>query len=237
MAVENTVTIEYVLGGAEARPERHCVRLDATTLALQVPLRETLPEWTRLGFRQCPNCPLDPAKEERCPVAVALVDVVESFKNRVSHEVVAVTVTTPHRSYSKRVSLQEVVGSLMGLHMASAGCPILDVLRPLVATHLPFSTADETVFRTVSMYLLAQHLRQRRGLSPDWTLQGLVTTCQDVAQVNLAFGQRLLSINTLDASLNALVNLDCFAGLTGLSISENDLDDLAGLFSAYLNVP
>ena len=165
---------------------------------------------------------------------MGLVEVVESFKNRLSHEVVDVTIRTPNRSYQKRASMQEVVSSLMGLHMASGGCPILDKLRPMVATHLPFATIEETLYRTVSMYLLAQYFRSKRGQTPDWEMQDLVSDCEDYTMVNLAFGKRILNITTSDASLNALASLDCFAGLTGMSISQNFLDEMEILFAAYL---
>ncbi len=230
---DEPIAIEYWLSLQNGDQQRYVVRLEADTLALCSRPAGPLPEWTRLSVRQCPNCPLDPARHSRCPVAVGLVDVVEAFKNRVSHEVVDVKVITPSRTYCKRVSMQEVVGSLMGLHMASGGCPILDKLRPMVATHLPFATAEEAVLRMISTYLLAQHFRAKRGLAPDWELQQLVADCEDFNVVNTAFGQRLQSINTLDASLNALVGLDCFAGLTGMSISENYLDEMEGLFAAY----
>ncbi len=231
---DEPVAIEYLLSLQNGVEQRYVVRLDAGTMALRFQPREPLPEWTRLSVKQCPNCPLDAAVHPRCPVAVGLVDIVEAFKNRVSHEVVEVTVVTSSRTYRKRVSLQEVVTSLMGLHMATGGCPILDKLRPMVATHLPFATAEEAVLRMVSTYLLAQHFRAERGLKPDWELQQLVADCEDINAVNTAFGQRLQSINTLDASLNALVSLDCFAGLTGMSISQNYLDEMEGLFEAYL---
>lgn len=231
---DDTVEIEYLLTLPNGEEKRHVVQLDRSTKALRPKPVDPLPEWTRLGFHQCPNCPLDPAVHSRCPVAVGLVEVVESFKNSVSHDVADVVVTTPNRNYEKRVSLQMVVSSLMGLHMASAGCPILDKLRPMVSTHLPFATLEETLYRTVSMYLLAQYFRWKNGLEPDWQMQDLVSTCDDLTMVNIAFGKRILNINTADASLNALASLDCFAGMTGLSISQDFLEEIEPLFGVYL---
>jgi len=231
---DGTIAIEYSLTLPNGEQKHHAVRLDTATMALRTNPVEPLPEWTQLGFHQCPNCPLKPSTHTHCPVAVGLVEVVESFKNCLSYEVVDVTIRTPNRSYQKRASMQEVVSSLMGLHMASGGCPILDKLRPMVATHLPFATIAETLYRTVSMYLLAQYFRSKRGQTPDWEMRELVVNCDDLTKVNVAFGKRILNINTSDASLNALVTLDCFAGLTGMSISENYIDEIETLFEAYL---
>lgn len=231
---DDTVEIEYSITLPNGEEKRHVVRLDRKTMALQPKPMNSLPEWTRLGFHQCPNCPLDPAVHPRCPVAVGLVDVVESFKNAISHDMADVVVKTPHRDYKNRVSLQLVVSSLMGLHMASGGCPILDTLRPMVATHLPFASLDETLYRTVSMYLLAQYFRSKNGLEPDWELQDLLATCNELTVVNIAFGKRILNLHTADAGLNALVSLDCFAGMTGLSISQDFLEEIESLFAVYL---
>jgi len=106
-----------------------------------------------------------------------------------------------------------------------------------VQTHLPFATVEETTYRVVSMYLLAQYFLYRRGRPADWDLEGLVRLCEDINQVNQAVAERILSINPQDASLNALVNLDCFATLTALSIERDSLKDLETLFGAYLKAP
>jgi hypothetical protein len=231
---DDSITIEYELTLPSGERKRHAVRLDRVTMASVSSVAEPLPEWTRLGFQQCPNCPLDPSKHQRCPAAVALVEVVDSFKNSVSCDKADVVVKTPNRIYQKQATLQEVATSLMGLHMVTSGCPILDKLRPLVFTHLPFATADETFFRVVSMYLLAQFFRWKQGLRPDWELKNLLVTCKDLNEVNIAFGKRIIGINTADASLNALVSLDCLAGLTGMSISDDLFDDIESLFAGYL---
>lgn len=231
---DDTVTIEYSLSSDRGERKNHVVHLDGSTMSLRNPPPPALPEWTRLSFYQCPNCPLNPARHSHCPVAVGLVEVIESFKGCLSHEVVDVTVKTPNRAYHKRASFQEAVSSLMGLHMASSGCPILDKLRPLVATHLPFASVEETLYRTVSMYLLAQFFRWKRGETPDWEMRDLVANCEDLAAVNAAFGKRILNINSLDANLNALVSLDCFSGLTGMSISRGFIDEnLEAWFEAH----
>lgn len=231
---DDCFAIEYELTLPNGERKRHIVRLNQVTMGLESTAAEPLPEWTRLGFQQCPNCPLDPAKHARCPAATAMVDIVESFKNAVSYEKADVVVKTPNRTCNKRASLQEVATSLMGLHMATSGCPILDKLRPLAFTHLPFASPEETFFRVVSMYLLAQFFRWKHGLKPDWELEDLLETCKDLNIVNVAFGKRIAGINRADASLNALVSLDCLAGLTGMSISNDFFDDIESFFAGYL---
>jgi hypothetical protein len=172
-----------------------------------------------------------------CPVALGLIDVIEAFKDSLSTESAEIRIRTEHREYSKRASVQYGVSSLMGLHMVTSGCPILDKFRPMVHTHLPFGTLEETMFRLVSMYLLAQFYRDGAGEKPDWSLAGLVEICEQVGKVNQAFARRLVSINPQDASLNGLANLDCFTTVTAFSIVQDSLKELQPLFHAYLETP
>jgi Leucine-rich repeat (LRR) protein len=107
-------------------------------------------------------------------------------------------------------------------------------LRPMVRFHLPFSNSAETTYRVISMYLMAQYFRNRKGLQSDWDLRGLMALYDDIHQINLHFTKRLSQIETLDTSANALTILDCFANQIQLSIDEDDLGEFEILFAPYL---
>ena len=102
------------------------------------------PEWTRLKNFKCPNCPLSEAEHEYCPFAINLNDIIGTFSDSFSHVKVELTIITDEREYKKATSLQSAVSSLMGILMASSGCPILGMLKPMVRFHLPLSTLEET---------------------------------------------------------------------------------------------
>ncbi len=227
-------TLTYRFRWKDGRRREFAVLLSPPGLRLAQPPRESLPDWTRLENRQCPNCPLTPADSPRCPAAASMADLVELFKDCLSTEVVEAEILTENRDYRKTISAQEGVSSLMGLYMATSGCPILDKLRPMVFTHLPFSTLKETVYRAVSAYLTAQFLRHKKGLPADWELTGFKRLYEDIATVNRAFAKRLMDVAVQDASLNALVKLDCLAGFTAFSIEKTFVRELEELFSAYL---
>jgi hypothetical protein len=227
-----TVIYEFRLGTGQTK--QFTLRLKKPDLELAPAAKKDPPSWTRLTHHQCPNCPLNAKSHPRCPVAVQLVDAVEFFKDHVSTEETDITVRVESREYHKCAPVQQGVSSLMGLYMVTGGCPVMNKLRPLVHTHLPFATVKETMFRAVSMHLLAQYFLQKRGQTPDWQLKNLVRTYEEIRQVNRAFVQRLLSIKPRDASLNALVGLDCFATATAFSISEDSLREIEPLFHAYL---
>jgi hypothetical protein len=145
-----------------------------------------------------------------------VADLLDTFAHAVSHESVEVTVVSEARTYVRQTTTQEGLASILGLFMATSGCPVLDQLRPMARFHLPFGTYEETAYRALSMYLVAQHLRDKQGQTPDWELNGFVQMYRDIQIVNAAFTSRLRQFVTQDANANALVILDCFAALISL---------------------
>jgi len=210
------------------------LRLDPGSLALAAPVLQPAPDWARLGNHQCPRCPLDAAAHPLCPVARNLAGIIHDFARRLSFEEGDIVISTGRRECRRRASLQAGVSSLIGIVMVTSGCPILDQLRPMVYTHLPFASSEETAWRVISMYLTAQHFRRRQGLAPDWDLAGLVRIYADVGLVNRHFVDRLRTVPMEDASLNAVVKLDCFATLTTALIADRDLETFAALFQGWM---
>lgn len=206
--------------------------LDGKTLELKNDTAPNLPAWTKLSFNQCENCPLSD-KTEHCPVAANLSSLIEAFKFSTSYESVFVVVETPERSYAKQTTVQNALSSLMGIYMVVSNCPILDKLRPMVRFHLPFASATETVYRSVTMYLLAQFFKKQKGETPDWELERLVEIYKEVAKVNKGMWNRLSAASSFDANVNALIVLNTFGDALRFSIKKG-LDDLEKLFGTYM---
>jgi hypothetical protein len=226
------VSVRYTFRFPSGEERALEVALDRRTRLYLPPLRPTLPEWTLLGFHQCEHCPLAADDKARCPVAVSLVPVIEAFGDHKSHETVAVTVESEARTYLKHDSLQNALSALVGLLMATAGCPVLDPLRPMADMHLPFMTRDETHFRMLATHLVRQFLSERQGQAADWSLAGLQRLVEDVFRLNVSFCQRLNAIVACDASVNAVVVLSLLADFTDHLLNEEDFGRLAELFSA-----
>lgn len=226
-----TIYISYQIRLEGVAEKEFCVELDYDTLDLVSAPEGEPPEWTRLGFHRCRNCPLDDA-ESHCPVAVNLVDVIEFLKDLVSYEEADVRVETRERAYFARTTLQNVAGSLMGIYMVTSGCPILNKMRPMVETHLPFSSWRETVYRVVSMYIFAQYFLQKEGKTPNWDLRGLVDFYDQVQVVNVGFSERLNAIpfREGDASLNAVSILSSLASMASMTIQDDDLTHWRNIF-------
>jgi hypothetical protein len=207
--------------------------LDPKSLELQISV-ESPPDWTRLEFEQCPNCPLDPEVHEFCPVAVNMSSALMVFNDYLSYEMVSVTIETAERRYQKKVALQDAISSLIGIIMATSGCPVMDHLRPMVRTHLPFASRTESVYRVISMYLMAQYFRKERGMEPDWDLKHLVELYDEIGKVNHAFSNRMFAQYEKDANINALVILKYVAELLTGTLQNNSLDNMESYFATWL---
>ncbi len=235
MTDQSTFTLSYRFRFPDGEEQLFSVELDKKTCALVQPPRESYPDWTKLEYRQCGNCPLKKEEYPRCPVAVSIIDIVEFFYDAQSVESAEVIVETAQRSVTRgQTALYPAISSLIGIHMVSSGCPILDKLRPMVRYHLPFANTDETIYRALSMYVLAQYFRKKEGLEPDWELSGLSKIYQDINAVNIDFSRRLKRDTQSEATTNAITSLDCFAQIIEFSITEEMLEDVEQMFRGYL---
>jgi len=228
--------ITYRFRSPDGRVKEFHVELERPSLCLHRPESASpLPVWTELSHEQCPNCPLRSDQCRHCPIAVNLVGVVEAFSDVFSYEESDVEVFTESRKYSAHVKNTQAVGSLIGIYMVTGGCPIMDKLRPMVLTHLPFATIEESIYRAISMYLMAQYFRYKRGYAPDWDLKELTAFYDEVSRVNQSFVKRLTTFVERDVSLNAVVLLNCFATATRRMITHEKFSEVEQMFSAHFD--
>lgn len=182
-------------------------------------------DWVKLDHCQCSNCPLKRSETQYCPAAYDIQKVVEDFKNQPAFQKVTVKVLSAERTYVKRTALEEGLRSLMGLIMATSHCPILAELKPMANHHLPFSSNDEFILRTASIYLLQQYLDYRNGEAPDWELNGLVDRNKRLQLVNQALWQRIHSACESDSNLKALLSFFSMSSSVSFSL-ESQLQKL-----------
>ena len=225
------IRYEFAQAGAEpGAMKTFTIQIDPATLLNAAPLPEQPPEWTKLGFKKCPNCPLNEADSPHCPAAVRLPEVVAGFADIFSYERVSARVTVPERTYEQAdVAVQVALSSLLGVFMVTSGCPVLKPLRPMVRFHLPFATELETITRATSMYLLGQYLVAQDGGTPDWQLEQLSEDYAAASQVNRAFAGRLRAAAPKDANVNALIRLDSVARSVP-DLIESQMDELRFLY-------
>ena len=194
--------------------------VNAETLRLVIDIPLPPPSWIDLEYHQCPNCPLDRKTDPCCPLAVNIAPAVERFSRVLSYENVHVKAIENNRTTSQETSAQMGVTSLIGLLIATSGCPFTDFLKPMVRFHLPFATEEETLWRATSTYLLSKYYLKKKGYNPEFNLKGLSEIYEDIGLVNVAIINRLQAATEKDSTLNALVVLDAFASSLSLDAEE-----------------
>ena len=159
------VSIDYLFTLPDKSQIVFHIQLDPEDLSLISAPQTSAPPWTDLVFHQCPNCPLKPETHPKCPLAASLTDIVADFEKLASYDRVSLEVKASQKAIRVETSVQEGVGSLMGLVIATSGCPHMVYFRPMARFHVPLADEEETIYRAASMYLLAQFFRKRAGRS------------------------------------------------------------------------
>lgn len=227
------LSIRYVFEMSDGHAERFDLRLDPVTLSLVSPKPSPYPDWTRLGFHQCPHCPLEVHLHPYCPVAVNVAELVSRFNRLTSYETMRVTVTTEERSYGKEASAQQAISSLMGLLIGASDCPVTFFFKPLARFHLPFATAEDTIWRATSTYMLSQYFLKREGYPVDFEMKKLDRIYNDVQLLNQALAGRLRTVCERESTVNAVGILDVFAQSLPLVI-EDSLEEIRSVFEPIL---
>jgi len=232
--IMKNIVIIYRFRLPDGRVEEFRVELEPERLDLLADIPENPPAWTELDFHQCSNCPLDINSHRYCPLALSIVDIVEHFDHVLSYDRIHLEVLTEDRHISQQTSAQLGLSSLMGLLIATSGCPHTEYFKPMARFHLPLSNRDETIYRAVSTYLLAQYFLLREGREADFKLDGLKKIYDNIQEVNRCVAKRLRAASEADSPVNAIVILDTFAQAVPIVI-EDSLDYIRYLFSPYLN--
>jgi len=230
---DEPLTFQYQFQYGNKEVKEFTINIDSKNLTYINHQKDNFPQWTELKCNKCPNCPLDEEKHKYCPAATAVSETIEFFRETLSTDEGTITIKSASRDYSKQATVSDGVSAMMGLVMASSGCPILSRLKPLVRQHLPFATQEETAYRSLGMYLFSQSFKEKNGEQPDWKLENFTQLYKEINIINKAFCSRLRESRIEDASLNALVKLDCFAQLIHLTIADNKIKDLQQLFEKY----
>lgn len=226
---ESTIEFVYNFAFPDGAATSYTVALDRATLSFQPASHEAPPDWARLGNHQCGHCPLEPAEHPYCPVATNMSALVEFFKDKASCAEATVTVVTEERIYVKELPLQRGIFGILGLIMATSACPYMEFLKPMARFHLPFSSAEETIVRSVSIYLLRQYFVAKHGGRPDLGLEHLEAHYENLQKVNDGMLARIQGVVENDADVNALIILQGFADLLTMAIAK-DLSKIEPLF-------
>jgi hypothetical protein len=227
--MKHALHIRYQFDLPDGSKKHVDLKFAAADFRLVNPTPAEPPFWTELKFSQCANCPLNAAEHAHCPAALHMVPAVESLQALVSFDTVGVTVTQPERTVHAETTAQQALSSVLGLIMATSGCPWTDRLRPMARFHLPFASEAETVYRTVGMFLLARELG-RVDQAPGFA--ELRSLYENLHVVNRDMSRRLGAATRTDPARNAMALLDSYTTLLPAAL-ESSLEELKPLFDAW----
>lgn len=220
---EDLYSIKYTFKSIDGGVFKYSVDIDNSTL-LQVFEPTHKPAWTELEFNQCDNCPYTTKEMSHCPVALSLADLLEEYSNSLSYADCLIVIETPDRNYNRQTEVQNGIYSLMGLVMATSGCSKTNALRTMARFHLPFSTLEETLIRSLGFYLVKQYFSFKEGKVSSFDLTDLNNIYDDINKVNQGILARIKTVSKKDANKNAIVVLDAFASMLNFAIDEDFTD-------------
>jgi|EPASupsiteSAE347_1022098.scaffolds.fasta_scaffold17826_2 hypothetical protein len=228
------LVIEYRFRLQDNSEELFTIRLDPQTL--ETPpgsAAEPLPHWTALSFAQCASCPLTEAASPHCPAAANLAPIVQRGEKLLSFDLLDLQVTTAERITIQKTTAQRALCSLMGLVIATSGCPHTAFFKPMARFHLPLASEEETIFRATATYMLAQYFVTNEGKQADFNLEKLTDLYRTIQEVNLAMAKRVRSGSKTDSSVNAIILLDMYAKALPYMVKQS-LEELRYLFEPFL---
>ena len=98
-----------------------------------------------------------------CHVSAQLQPLIDLFKDVDERQDCHVEIVTAARTYSKITNCITALRSLVGLIMVTSNDPTFNRFRPLIDSHLPFSTITESTYRLIATYLIAQYFEAKTG--------------------------------------------------------------------------
>ena len=217
-AVQYDIDISYRLSGEVPEPNKD------------------YPDWTLLDRNKCACCPLKSSEHRHCPAATRMHSVLEQFKGHGSIQELQLRVESSRRNFEVACDLQSGLNSMLGLQMATSGCPIVGRLRSMATFHVPYSSFAETLYRAVSGYLTKQYFIARKGGEPDWELKGLQEFYTQLETLNEDFSNRIQEIDQNDAISNAMVMFFA-ASVVVASLIEDGLAEYADYFTGVTTTP
>ncbi|WP_269539684.1 DUF6901 family protein [Cerasicoccus fimbriatus] len=185
-----------------------------------------LPEWTRLDYHQCKNCPLDEKRIERCPAAAAVAGLLENFTEVVSFQKVDLVIVRANGQYSIRGSAQMVVFALLVEFVSRAKCPYLFDPSADKGFFFLCLDVDQLLYRFFSSFLIQHHLLSSG--EPDPNAVNWHRFQQYMGEIRIALEGLLDRIQAYcheDANINALTGAISISKLL-----EEHWDDSLRLF-------
>ncbi len=222
------ITYNYCFDFPDSSKKRFLIKLDPETYDYK-PSGGNPPDWAKLEVAQCQCCKLKKADHEYCPIAANIAELVLAFKDTASYKSCLVSCISTARTCSKETTVQDGLASILGIIMATSGCPSMTILKPMACFHLPFATVQESNYRSASAYLLRQYFTHQEGESADFFMERIQEYYQEVQEVNKGIFKRIDMTSEMNADKNAIITLNALAQILVLEV-KGSLESLKPIF-------
>lgn len=192
-----------------------------------------IPQWCELEFKKCPNCTLNGIWHKHCPLAVRLIPFVKLPALK-SYDEVTAEVELENKTITCDTTAQEAFSSLLGLVMATSGCPHTRFFKPMAWYHQPFCTPEETMYRACTTYLFSYAMHKRTDAAV-MKFDDLKMIYKNIHMINVHIASRIKNYSDTDSAINAIVLLDLITKDLPIAVDE-DLSELKQLFNTHKNL-
>lgn len=207
------------------------IDLDPERLEHPAPVSKP-PEWARLDVEKCSICPLKSSVCEYCPLALRIAPIL-SFSPHSAFESVQARVHKDNMTIESHTTVQDAYRSLIGLIMATSGCPHTGFFKPMAWFHLPFATQEETLFRACATFLFFQFFDPAEPEAASH-FSDLKQVYESIHVVNQHIARRLRQASASETAINAVTILDIFAQSILPTLNQS-LQQLEFLFKPSIN--
>jgi hypothetical protein len=221
------MNFEYQLIFENNSKLEYSFKIDRNDIREEIDLNEF--PWVYQKIHKCPNCTLSTVKNCICPAAAEIAFFFRDFRFKKSYDKVKLIVKDDEREYFIDCDLQSALNSLLGLRLATSKCPILSKLKYMAFSHLPVASFEETLKRSVGLYMIKQLFISKNGGIPDFELNELDNLYKELKIVNTYLQKRILTSKQNDASVNAINAFFSLSSLVGYSIKDK-LNDIKYIF-------
>ena len=206
----------------------YTLRVDRHNWSLENPMQNNA-DWTVLSKNQCPNCPLNSTEQLHCPAAINLQLIGNEWESYKSYDPIHVDVLMEGKTISGETTVQIGLSSLVGFLLATSDCPHLSFFRPLARFHQPLTQPESVGLRVLMSFLAYNQLKNEHNSDLKHRIAQIY---ENIEIVNSALTRRVEQTANENASVQAMVQLDCLSKLVPMSLDESYLQ-LEEIFRPY----
>jgi hypothetical protein len=191
--------------------------------------RIDLPDWVKLEFHQCTNCPYKSENITFCPAAFEMQDVILQCSNCISYERAELSRIDEEGTVTTETDMQKALFAVIGEKVISSGCSRLNSRQWSLGYYSILTTPVNLFYRSISSYLMRQFFTFSGNCDPD--LKGHLDYLDEVISIFGKLFERIRGETRQDANNNALGSM-----VMSAQILRHQRDDWLGALKGKMGL-